>query len=45
VPGAAGYLPGEDYTYLGGTDALGGPRVYLTGTTPGRAEVVLRRVR
>ncbi|MEH3090053.1 MAG: hypothetical protein PGN24_10815 [Microbacterium arborescens] len=44
IPSAAGYLPGEDYAYLGGTDALDGPRVYLTGTTPGRATVVLRRV-
>jgi len=44
VPATAGYLPGEDYSYLGGTDAWGGPRVYLTGTTPGRATVSLRRV-
>ncbi|MCM3696948.1 hypothetical protein [Microbacterium oleivorans] len=42
---AAGYLPGEDYDYLGGTDALGGPRLYLTGTTPGRATVTVRRLR
>lgn len=42
---AAGYLPGEDYDYLGGTDALGGPRLYVTGTTPGRVTVSLRRVR
>ena len=42
---AAGYLPGEDYDYLGGTDALGGPRLYVTGTTPGRATVTLRRAR
>lgn len=44
VPAAAGYLPGEDYAYLGGTDALDGPRVYLTGTTPGRASILLRHV-
>ncbi|CAL4860989.1 hypothetical protein [Microbacterium sp. MM2322] len=41
----AAYLPGEDYDYLGGTDALGGPRLYVTGTTPGRATVRIRRVR
>ncbi|THE08360.1 hypothetical protein E1I21_03445 [Microbacterium oleivorans] len=40
----AAYLPGEDYDYLGGTDALGGPRLYVTGTTPGRATVRIRRV-
>lgn len=41
----AAYLPGEDYDYLGGTDALGGPRLYATGTTPGRATFTVRRVR
>jgi len=41
----AAYLPGEDYDYLGGTDALGGPRLYVTGTTPGRATFTVRRVR
>ncbi|WP_154794078.1 hypothetical protein [Occultella kanbiaonis] len=29
----AEYHPGEAYTFLGGTDALAGPRVYVTGRT------------
>lgn len=32
VPGF--YAPGEAFTFLGGTDALGGPRLYFTGTAP-----------
>ncbi|MBZ2194926.1 hypothetical protein [Occultella gossypii] len=27
------YHPGEAYTFLGGTDAMAGPRVYVTGRT------------
>jgi hypothetical protein len=30
------YEPGEVYTFLRGTDAVGGVRVYVTGRTPGR---------
>ena len=29
------YRPGEDYTFLGGTDASEGQRVYITGRAPG----------
>ncbi|GHH67568.1 hypothetical protein [Promicromonospora soli] len=36
------YEPGEAYTFLGGTDALGGPRLYLTGTSPGTWTLTLR---
>jgi hypothetical protein len=28
------YDPGQDYTFLGGTDATAGPRLYLGGHTP-----------
>ncbi len=42
--GRGGYVPGEDYTYLGGTDAMIGPRVYLSGRTPGRSVVTIRAV-
>lgn len=41
----ASYHPGEDYTYLGGTDAAAGPRGYVTGTSPGRARITVRAVR
>ncbi len=41
--GVARYRPGEDYEYLGGTDALGGPRAYVTGRAPGTTRVSLRR--
>ncbi|SDE49318.1 hypothetical protein [Auraticoccus monumenti] len=37
-----GYHPGEAYTFLGGTDALGGPRVHLAGRGPGRWYLDLR---
>lgn len=40
---AGWYDPGEAYTFLGGTDALAGPRLYLTGTTPGTWTLTLRR--
>lgn len=36
------YDPGEAFTFLGGTDALTGPRLYLTGTTPGTLTLTLR---
>ncbi|MFC8943335.1 hypothetical protein ACFT1B_35190, partial [Streptomyces griseoincarnatus] len=36
------YEPGEAFTFLGGTDALDGPRLYLTGTTPGAWTLTLR---
>lgn len=36
------YRPGEDYDYLGASDALGGPRVYLTGRSPGAVRFSLR---
>ncbi|WP_456283902.1 hypothetical protein [Microbacterium sp. JZ101] len=44
LPGGppAFYEPGEDYTYLGGTDAQSGPRVYITGRAPGVARLTLR---
>lgn len=46
-PGSAadrppGYDPGESYTFVNGTDAKSGPRVYLTGRTPGRFILLLR---
>jgi hypothetical protein len=37
-----GYLPGEAYSFLGGTDALAGPRLYLTGRSPGSFTLTLR---
>ncbi|MVA77194.1 hypothetical protein GC722_14340 [Auraticoccus sp. F435] len=37
-----GYSPGEAYTFLGGTDALPGPRVYVVGRAPGRWHLDLR---
>lgn len=36
------YLPGEAYSFLGGTDALTGPRLYLTGRSPGSFTLTLR---
>ncbi|WP_454778246.1 hypothetical protein [Georgenia muralis] len=36
------YRPGEVYTFLGGTDALGGTRLYLTWRSPGTVAVSLR---
>ena len=35
------YDPGEAYTFLRGTDAVGGVRVYVTGRTPGRHTLVV----
>ncbi|WP_156253024.1 hypothetical protein [Pseudactinotalea terrae] len=41
--GPAGfYAPGEAFSFLGGTDALDGPRLYLTGTVPTTWRVTLR---
>ncbi|WP_029150452.1 hypothetical protein [Microbacterium indicum] len=42
--GTGFYRPGEDYTYLGGTDAMPGPRLYVTGRAPGSAHVRIRRL-
>jgi hypothetical protein len=36
------YRPGEAYTVTGGTDALGGTRLYLTWRSPGTVELALR---
>ncbi|PUB32172.1 hypothetical protein C8K30_101693 [Promicromonospora sp. AC04] len=36
------YAPGEAFSFLGGTDALSGPRLYLTGATPGVWTLTLR---
>lgn len=33
-PGVPLYHPGQDYAYLGGTDAAGGERVYIVHTAP-----------
>lgn len=43
--GVAAYRPGEDYAYLGATDALRGDRLYLTGRAPTRLAVELRAER
>lgn len=42
--GPARYRPGEDYAFLGATDAAGGDRLYLTGRAPGRLALTLRAV-
>jgi hypothetical protein len=39
------YEPGEAYTFLGGTDAKAGVRVYLTGSTPSRHTLLLQATR
>lgn len=36
------YSPGEAYEFLGGTDAVGGPRIYVTWSSPGTQRVMLR---
>lgn len=36
------YRPGEAYTFLGGTDALGGTRLYVTWRSPGTVSLRLR---
>ncbi len=38
----AGYLPGEAYTWTGGTDAIGGTRLYVTWRSPGTTSIRLR---
>lgn len=38
------YLPGEAYTFLGGTDAAGGTRLYLTWSSPGTVRLRLSRL-
>ncbi|NEE03253.1 hypothetical protein [Phytoactinopolyspora halotolerans] len=42
--GPARYHPGEDYTYLGATDAVDGRRAYIVGRTPGVARVRIRAI-
>jgi len=37
-----GYDPGQDYTFLGGTDATAGTRLYLGGRTPQTLRLSLR---
>ncbi len=39
---AGWYDPGEAYTFLNGTDAVGGTRLYLGLRSPGQARLVLR---
>lgn len=39
------YRPGEAYEFLGGTDALAGPRLYVTWSSPGTATVRIRIAR
>lgn len=38
----AEYAPGEAYEFLGGTDAVGGQRLYVTWSSPGTQRVSLR---
>lgn len=38
------YSPGEDYEFLGGTDATSGKRLYITGHSPGRFSIMLNVV-
>ncbi|MFC4140105.1 MULTISPECIES: hypothetical protein [unclassified Microbacterium] len=40
--GEPAYRPGEDYAFLGATDAATGDRLYLTGRSPGRVTLTLR---
>jgi hypothetical protein len=40
--GTGRYHPGEDYAFLGASDAAAGSRVYLTGRAPGRLVLALR---
>ncbi|WP_222851189.1 hypothetical protein [Phytoactinopolyspora mesophila] len=42
--GPARYQPGEDYSYLGATDAAGGRRAYIVGSAPGVARVHIRAI-
>ena len=50
-PGAGGgarlpaeYHPGEAYTFLGGTDAVGGKRLYLTWASPGTTAITVSAI-
>ncbi|MEQ4723129.1 hypothetical protein [Nonomuraea sp. B19D2] len=36
-----GYEPGEEYRFLGGTDAVSGERLYVAGRVPGRLRLCL----
>ena len=36
------YHPGEDYEFLGGTDAAGGERIYVSGQAPARIRMDIR---
>lgn len=36
------YSPGDAYEFLGGTDAVGGQRIYVTWSSPGTQRVTLR---
>lgn len=37
----AGYTPGQDYAFLGGTDRPRGEHVHVTGRAPGSARIVI----
>lgn len=39
------YQPGEDYEFLGGTDAAGGERLYVTGKSPVRLRMGIFHLR
>jgi len=41
-PGSALYHPGQEYEYLGGTDATDGEHVYIVGTAPSDLTVRVR---
>ncbi|GAA1438981.1 hypothetical protein [Leifsonia poae] len=45
VDNPIGYVPGEDYTYLGGTDAAPGVRLLIGGQAPARFRLRLRTER
>jgi hypothetical protein len=40
--GAPAYHPGEEYEFLGGTDAAAGELLYLGGRAPGRVRIDIR---
>lgn len=41
APAPAQYRPGEEYEFLGGTDAIDGQKLYITGRAPGEVRVRL----
>ncbi|WP_460796928.1 hypothetical protein [Microbacterium sp. GXF0217] len=43
--GLARYRPGEDYAFLGATDAMSGDRLYIAGRAPATLTVTLRAER